>query len=117
LLLKGTRMTEAVLACNANAFTPEQRARYGELKRGLLPRASSILDVPNGLEMTHDADTQTILELAEFATLERLCCPFLTFNLEIAPNDAGSKLTLTGPDGTSSFLRHELGIKQGDHHG
>jgi hypothetical protein len=104
-------MPETVpLACNANAFDATQRVRYGELKRALLPRAAQITDLENGLEIAHEADAQTILELAEFATLERLCCPFLTFNLEIAPNQSGSKLTLTGPDGTATFLRHELGI-------
>lgn len=104
-------MPETVpLACNANAFDAQQRVRYGELKRVLLPRANGIIDLENGLEVSHASDAKTILELAEFATLERLCCPFLKFNLEIAPNQAGSKLTLTGPDGTATFLRHELGI-------
>jgi hypothetical protein len=101
---------EPVLACNANAFDADQRARYGELKRSILTRALSITDLENGLEIAHESDARTVLELAEFTTLERLCCPFLTFNLEIAPNQAGSKLTLTGPDGTATFLRHELGI-------
>ena len=104
-------MAEVVpLACNSNAFDAQQRVRYGELKRALLPRALGISNLVNGLEVSHQADAQTILELAEFATLERLCCPFLTFNLEIAPNQAGSKLTLSGPDGTATFLRHELGL-------
>ncbi len=104
-------MSETVpLACNANAFDAQQRVRYGELKRALLPRAVQITDLESGIAFSHEADARTILELAEFATLERLCCPFLTFNLEITPNQAGSKLTLTGPDGTAAFLRHELGI-------
>jgi hypothetical protein len=104
-------MPEAVpLACNMNAFNAQQRVRYGELKRALFPRAAQITFLENGLEISHEADARTILELAEFATLERLCCPFFTFNLEIAPNQAGSKLTLTGPEGTATFLRHELGI-------
>jgi hypothetical protein len=104
-------MPETVpLACNMNAFDADQRVRYGELKRTLFPRAARITFLENGLEIAHKADARTILELAEFATLERLCCPFFTFNLEIAPNQAGSKLTLTGPDGTATFLRHELGL-------
>jgi hypothetical protein len=104
-------MLEAIpLACNMNAFDADQRVRYGELKRALFPRAARITFLENGLEIAHEADARTILELAEFATLERLCCPFLTFNLEIGPNQSGSKLRLTGPDGTATFLRHELGL-------
>lgn len=104
-------MPETVpLTCNAHAFDAQQRVRYGELKRALVPRAARITDLENGLEIAHQADAGTIIELTEFATLERLCCPFLTFNLEIAPNQAGSKLTLTGPDGTAAFLRYELGL-------
>ncbi len=104
-------MPETVpLAWNMNAFDAAQRSRYGELKRSLLPRATQITGLENGIAFSHANDAKTVLELAEFATLERLCCPFLTFNLEIAPNQAGSKLTLTGPDGTATFLRHELGL-------
>ena len=102
-----------VLACNANAFNADQRVRYGELKRALLPKGR-VSDLENGLEIALDADAQTVLNLAEFITLERLCCPFLTFTLEV--NQSGTTLKLTGPEGTASFLRHELELT-GEHHG
>ena len=102
-------MTEVPLACNPFAFTDDQKRRYRELKASLLPRAE-VHDLERGLALSLDAQAQTVLELAEFATLERLCCPFLTFNLELQPDQMGSRLSLTGPDGTASFLRHELGL-------
>ena len=107
-------MVTDVLACNVNAFNADQRVRYGELKRSLLSKAR-VSDLENGLEITVDADAQTVLNLAEFITLERLCCPFLVFRLEVAPNQ-GTSLKLTGLEGTTSFLRHELGLT-GEHHG
>ena len=45
----------------------------------------------------------------EFATLERLCCPFLRFRLELAPGGGPFTLTLSGPPpGAKEVLAHFL---------
>ena len=39
---------------------------------------------------------------------ERLCCPFITFELHIAPNRGPVLLRLTGAEGVKDFIRAEL---------
>jgi hypothetical protein len=52
--------------------------------------------------------TELYLKLAEWVTLERLCCPFLTLALV---TQAGSvRLELTGSQGVVEFLTMELGL-------
>jgi len=45
---------------------------------------------------------------AQFVSLERLCCPFFSFNLEV--NDDRLWLKLTGPEGAKELLETEFGI-------
>jgi len=47
---------------------------------------------------------------AEFITLERLCCPFLTLALEVERERGPLWLKLTGREGVKPFLRAELGL-------
>jgi hypothetical protein len=47
---------------------------------------------------------------AEFMTLERLCCPFLTLTLEVERERGPLWLTLTGREGVKPFLQAELGL-------
>jgi hypothetical protein len=41
--------------------------------------------------------------------MERLCCPFLTFQLEASGSQIDWTLKLTGPRGVKQLLRFEFG--------
>jgi hypothetical protein len=49
---------------------------------------------------------------AEFMVLERLCCAFLTFHLELEREGGPLWLRMTGREGVEPFLEAELGIVQ-----
>lgn len=49
----------------------------------------------------------TLPEVAEWITMERLCCPFLTFQLDVKGN-GDSQLTMRGPVGAKAVLREEF---------
>ena len=51
---------------------------------------------------------ELFLDLAEFITTERLCCPFLHFALELDPDAEEVRLRLTGSEGVKEFLSMEL---------
>ena len=53
-----------------------------------------------------------ILNLAEFVSLERRCCPFLTFAIELDAEGGGLWLRMTGPAGVKEFLTLELGLQR-----
>jgi arsenate reductase len=97
-----------VVACNRNAFTPEQAARHRTLVDTLRVRVRAVRDVADGWEYELPSDADTCLAAMEFATLERLCCPFLTFGLGLEPQGGPFTLTLTGPGGTKEILEDFL---------
>jgi hypothetical protein len=55
------------------------------------------------------ADAETILSAAEFISIERLCCPFLTFELVVGPAGHSLWLRLTGSAGAKEFIEAEFG--------
>ncbi len=46
--------------------------------------------------------------ISRFLSNERRCCPFLSFEVAIAPHGGPVWLRLTGPVGTREFLATEL---------
>ena len=89
------------IACNLHAFTTEQRKRYNNLLAELAPLAGQVRELEDGYEIAFPVETA--ISVAEFVTLERLCCPFLTFTVQLAPASS-LRLSLTGPDGAKEIL-------------
>src|SRR5579872_3102490 len=87
------------LACNLNAIDAQNRPRHEQLARQLfLAPDRDLHELPNGYAFRFAGNRQVIMNLAEFITYEALCCPFITFTLELEPNGNPVWLTLTGSD-------------------
>ena len=94
------------------AIPTEQRSAHHALIRRLMTQAvEEIRESPNGLSFRFPASEYEAL--AEFMRRERLCCPFLTFALELAPEQGPLTLRLTGPEGVVPFIRAELDLPPG----
>jgi hypothetical protein len=48
---------------------------------------------------------------AEWISFERLCCPFFSFQLDIASEGAPIWLRMTGREGVKQFMQVEFDIK------
>jgi len=91
-----------------DVFTPAQRNSHVENATQLMKTVQSIQEVENGFRFTFPDDTELITKIAEFISNERLCCPFLRFNLNVNPNSEPISLSLAGHLGTQEFLRLEF---------
>jgi hypothetical protein len=50
----------------------------------------------------------SLQDVAEWISMERLCCPFLTFQLETSGSEADYSLRVSGPTGVKDLLRAEF---------
>ena len=93
-----------MIACNLSAFTAQQAERHRALVDALRTQVQTMREAKNGWAFELCSDAEVCRQAMEFATLERLCCPFLTLQLELAPAGGPLTLTLTGPEGTKEIL-------------
>ncbi len=94
-------------ACDMTAIPAEKRGAHRQLIRHLMGEAvEEILELVDGLAFRFPA--QEYDAVTEFVGWERLCCPFLTFTLDLSPDRGPIVLRLTGADGVKAFIRAEL---------
>ena len=97
--------------CDLSAMDQGQRKKHSVLVRDLLPKYLEVKELPDGYAFRFPRDPTLFHELSELATLEQLCCPFLTITLELHRDRGPTWLKLTGEkNGVKDFLRAELGI-------
>jgi hypothetical protein len=96
---------EDVIACDVSALTPEQRDRWMIVGRQMYAAAEEIQDLPNGYALRLPSTSEMLMIIAEDLTMERLCCPFLTFTLELTPHQGVFWLRMTGNEEAKAFLK------------
>jgi len=93
-----------------SALDQDQRKRHDILTRNLLAKHVEIEELADGYGLRFPNDRSLFTALSEWATLEQLCCPFLTLTIESQHDQGPIWLRVSGRDGVKDFLRAELGI-------
>ena len=102
--------TESQFYCNLKALNPEQRKRLVELSKAVRTLEQDCQEISDGIEMRFPADSATFQTIAEWVTLERLCCPFFDFDLHLQSDGGAFLFRLTGKEGVKQFIRSEFQI-------
>jgi hypothetical protein len=100
---------ESPFACDMNAIEPGRRQKHLETIDALFRAVISIRELPNGYAFRLSNESDVLLRAAEFVSLERLCCPFFGFALEVEPEGGAVWLSLTGREGVKPFIMAEVG--------
>jgi hypothetical protein len=94
-------------ACDMTAIPARERDAHHQLTRRLMDDVvQEVRELPDGLAFRFAAEEYEAV--AEFVRLERLCCPFLAFALDVSPDRGPLLLRITGADGAKEFIRAEL---------
>ena len=101
-------MAELPVVCSLS--TPELREREQTVLAKIRTRVQEVRDLDNGYALRFDPESATLSDLATLIDLERQCCPFLRFELQVLPASGPIWLKLTGPEGTRDFLRTILNL-------
>jgi hypothetical protein len=101
-----TNEAEVPIACDPTPITPDQRDRWMEkIVPQVYKAVQEIQELPNGYAWRLPSDPELLMLIAEDINIERLCCPFLRYTLEIEPNRGPFWLRMTGGEGAKEFLR------------
>jgi hypothetical protein len=94
-------------ACRLDALTPTERKESLALRAALMAAIADAKELADGFALKLDARLP-FSALARFIELERRCCPFFRFELDVAPHGGPLWLRLTGADGVKELLRRSV---------
>jgi hypothetical protein len=95
------------LVCVPGAISSELRpARFARVKRLFADAALAREAVADGYEFAFQ--TSELEEVARFVALERKCCPFLSFTIEVKERDDRLRLRIHGPPGSREVIEAEI---------
>ena len=97
-------------ACDMKALTAEQRRRHQKLSRDLGSAAVAHRELPDGYTFQISSAQMPVMDVTEWITLERKCCPFFHFRLEVKGTDDIVGLSLEGAEGVKKFIEMEMHI-------
>jgi hypothetical protein len=100
-----TTQSEVPIACIPDAVPAEQQERWVEVAKQFYAAVQEIEELPDGYAFRLPSSPEILPLVAEELNVERLCCPFLRFTLDIAPNGGPYWLRFTGGEGVKEFLR------------
>jgi hypothetical protein len=101
------------IACRLDMLDSAQRERQVECRQVIRAATRETRELSDGYAIYLGSDTGAFLKAAEWIVLERRCCSFLNFKLEL--NDNGNVwLWLTGSEGVKAFIGDTLRADQQD---
>jgi len=100
--------SQSPIACDMSALSPEQREMHLTTSYELFSKVQTIQELSSGYEFRLAPEPSSIVKAAEFIALEKLCCPFLNFAIEVKAEDGPVGLRLTGREGVKDFIREEI---------
>jgi len=101
-------MKDEPIACNLFGLTAAERQRQKELQNQIFSGTPTLRELKDGYAVGLPSTKENILAVAEFISLERVCCSFFHFDLEVAKSDQPLWLRITGGNGVKEFLKTEL---------
>jgi hypothetical protein len=103
---------ESPFACVMDAIPPSARAPHIENARKVFASATKVSELSDGYSFR--LPPESLLDVAQFVELERLCCPFFGFAVDVEKEGGDVLLSLTGRDGVKDFIEAEVSEIVGD---
>ena len=95
--------------CRPTVLTPDERELSKALRSELASATREVIELADGYAFLYPPRAALFQKAAEWISLERRCCPFLTFELAWGSgDDTPSRLSVTGPIGAKEFMAAEI---------
>lgn len=95
------------IVCNLSAIPADQRPKHDALAHEIFEAVQDRRELANGYGFRLPLNLW--LKVAEWATLEQLCCPFIDFRLELL-SEGAFWLSLSGGEGVKELLAQEFQV-------
>ena len=93
------------IACVLSALSEQQRRLEQELLAEFRASIDVVSETDSGFRFRVSPDPSSLMRLGELLGLERLCCPFLSFELSLESERGPAILHVFGRAGVKDFVR------------
>lgn len=100
---------QSPFACVMDAIQPGKRESHLSTARFLFSSVVEVCELRDGFAFRLAERPNLLQKLGEFIELEKLCCPFFGFTVEVEPEGGAVWLKLTGREGVKPFIQAEIG--------
>lgn len=90
----------------------EVQERRNELLPIVLDTIRRVDEVEEGYVLVFESDDKEAALVSEWMLMERICNPFLRFQLSFESNNGPVSLQLSGRSGTKDFLQSEFSLRR-----
>jgi hypothetical protein len=103
-------LAEAPFACNLKAFTPDQRVHWRQLIERVMSSVTEIRELKDGYALRVNTVEAPLADVAAWVELERKCCPFFDFQMDVHGEDGSLWLSLKGREGVKDFINVDFSL-------
>lgn len=100
--------TSAKTACNLRGLSAVEREESQGLRRELEQAVTATTELPDGYAFNLDISKLTPTRLFRWVDLERRCCPFFAFGIDLSGNSTSAVLRMTGNAEAKNLIRAAL---------
>jgi hypothetical protein len=75
------------------------------LKKEIFSQVTKVEEINNGYILNFEDKDNILLKLTDYLMIEKECCPFFVFDLNIQPNSKGISLKISGQEGAKDMLK------------
>ncbi len=98
--------SDTPIACDLTVLDdPEQHKAHTE---ALFEEREALRTVSDGVALQFPGTFEYAERVLDFISRERQCCPFLTFELIVEPEERGVWLVLGGDDEVTSYIQNQF---------
>lgn len=101
-MFSGDQVIDVPVACSLS------KAAFVERKALVLQLTAHVLErryLPDGVSLRFASRPEMLSEIVAFVELERACCPFIRFRIDVEPSGSGITLEMTGTEQALSVIR------------
>jgi hypothetical protein len=105
---------ESPFACVMDAIEPSKRQQHIATAMSVFTAVKEVRELSNGYRFRLPNESEMLRKVGDFIALEKFCCPFFDFMLQVEREGGTVWLQLTGREGVKSFIEAEIGEFMGD---
>jgi hypothetical protein len=96
---------DKAIVCDLTVFSHSERTEHIAIAKSLFQQARQVIEHKDGFTFVFEQSPVLKMQIANWVSKEKRCCPFFSFDLSRAKTPPSLRLHIIGPDRAKELLR------------